>query len=189
MGSPFSYAVDSVLPDKVNCSICMPGGREELFNHVFCAQFQTARAHAGVAAEILVLEDVLIDQERDMVLFVIHESHDTDGARFDVQILQHGVFPGKRETGGIDLRGEFLRLELFVTGHHEKIEFRLLTITEKEVFADQHAEYGVDLVAGFHVVGAFVIGALIGDLQVVQKIIGSYFPRETPFGILRSSVE
>ena len=189
MGSPFSYAVDLVFPDKMNCSICMPGSREELFNHVFCAQFQTARAHAGVAAEILVLEDVLIDQERDMVLFVIHESHDTDGARFDVQILQHGVFPGKRETGGIDLRGEFFRLEFFVSGHHKQVKPGFLAITEKEVLADQYTEYGVDLVAGFHVVGAFVIGALIGNLQVVQKIIGSYFPRETPFGILRSSVE
>ena len=62
-----------------------------------------------------------------------------------------------------------------------------MAITEKEVFADQHAEYGVDLVAGFHVVGALVVGALIGNLQVVQIVIGSYFPRETSFRVLRSA--
>jgi hypothetical protein len=56
-----------------------------------------------VAADILILEDILIDEERDVMLSVVHEAHDTDCARFDVQILQHGIFPGKRETGGINL--------------------------------------------------------------------------------------
>ena len=94
---------NSVLPDKVNRCIGMTGGRKELFDHVLRAQLQAARAHAGVAAEVFALEYILIDQERDIVPFVVHKAHNTDGSRFNVQIFQHIVFPGKRETGGIDL--------------------------------------------------------------------------------------
>ena len=174
-------------PEGTFRSICMSGGRKELFDHVLRAQLQAARAHTGVAANILVLEDVFIDQERDMVLFVVRESHDADGARLDIQIFQHIVFSGKRESGGINLRGELLGLEFLVSGHHEQVESGLLAITEKEVLADQYTEYGVDLVAGLHVIGAFMISAQIRNLQVVQIVIGSYFPRETPFRVLRSA--
>ena len=53
----------SIFPDQVNCSICMSGGRKELFDHILRAQLQAARAHAGVAAKVLVPQDILIDQE------------------------------------------------------------------------------------------------------------------------------
>ena len=90
------YIFNSIFPDKVNRSICMSGGRKELLDNVLRAQLQAARAHTGVAAQVLVPQDVLIDQECDIVSLVIHEPHDTDGSRLDVQIFQHIVFPGKR---------------------------------------------------------------------------------------------
>jgi hypothetical protein len=88
----------------------------------------------------------------------------------------------------MNLCRELLRLEFFVSGHHEKIESGLLAIAEKEVLADQNVEHSVDLVAGFHIVRSRVIGALVGNLQVVQIIIGSDFPRETSCDVLRSAV-
>jgi hypothetical protein len=42
-----------------------------------------------------------------------------------------------------------------------------LTVTEKKIFTDQNAENGIDFVAGFHIIGAFMVGTLIGNPQVV----------------------
>jgi hypothetical protein len=141
-----------------------------------------------MAAQVFVLKNILIDQKLNGMFFVIHKTHDTDSSRLYVKIFEHVLRISKRKPGRAYLSRQFLCLEFLVSGHHEQIELCLLTVAEKKILADHDTEYGIDLITGFHVIGALVISALIGNLQAVQIIIGSYFPGKTTCSVFRSAI-
>ena len=134
-----------------------------------------------MAADILILQHILVNQQAHGMFMIVHQAHDADRARFDIQVLQHFLRAGKGQAGGVDLAGKLLRLELLVAGHHQKIEVRPLPVAEEQVLADDDAQDCVDLVAGFHVVRTVVVRPLICDPQPVQEVVGADLPREPSF--------
>ena len=184
---PGKSRAGSILADQMNGRAGVAGRGQEFIYQVLGPDLQAAGAYAGVAADVLIPQHILVDQEGDLLVFVIHQPHDADGARLNIEIFEHGILPGKGEAGGVDLGGELLCLELFVSRHHEQVEIRLLPVAEEEILAHQDTENGIDLVTGLHVVGALMIRPLIVDLQGIQKIIGTYFTGKAAGQILRPS--
>ena len=95
---------------------------------------------------------------------------------------------GEGQAGGIDLGGQFLRFELFISGHHQQVIRSLLPVAEEQVLADDHAEYGVDGVARFHGIGRFMIRPQVTDSQAVEKIIRPDLTEQASFPLFRAAL-
>ena len=60
-------------------------------------------AYTGVTADVIVLQHILVDEETDPMLLIVHQAHNTDRAGFNIQIFQHIRRLRKGEPGRSDL--------------------------------------------------------------------------------------
>lgn len=185
-----SYEVVQVLvfPHQVHGLEVVADGRQEFVDNFAGAEFEARGVDAGVAAEPLVAQHVLVDEEFHGVTGVVHEAHDANGAGLDVEVFEHVVGIGEGKARRVNLRGEFLGLEFLVAWHHEQVECGLLAIAQEQVFAYDHAEHAVYHVAGFHGVSVSVVCALIFHAEAVEEVVGPDFPREPARLIRRPAV-
>ena len=120
---------------------------------------------------------------------IVHEPHDADRPRLNIQELQHLLRSREGKTGGIDLLRDLLRLERLVPRHHQQIEIRFLPVAEEQVFADHDAQDLVDLKTEFHGISRLMVRPLVRDPQTVQPVVDPHFPRETARHVRRTSVK
>ena len=170
------YRVD-LMPCRGKKNVC----------DILSPDFQAGRAYAGMASDILPFQDILVYQEMYGMVTVVHQAHDTDSARFYIQETEHMFRFSKGEPCRTDLGGQLFCFEFFISGHHQQIEAGFLPVAEKQVLADHNAEHRVDLIAGLHVVGAFMIGTLITDPECVKIIICPDFPGQAARAVVRPS--
>ena len=80
---------------------------------------------------------------------------------------------GRPENTDGRLDKEILGLKWFITGHQKKIEIRLLTIAQEQIFADRGvvAKGAVNFFTGFHTAG---LGSpLFQTIHIYLQAIGS----------------
>ena len=128
-----------------------------------------------MAADVLPFQHVLVHEKLYMVLPVVHQPQDADGAGGDVQKLLHILRRGKAQAGGADLLGENTGLKMFVPGEHQQIKVRTLPVAQQQILADHRVQHPVDLLAGLHGHSRLVIDAPIVDSQAVQQIVAANF--------------
>ena len=128
-----------------------------------------------MAADVLPFQHVLVHEKLHMVLPVVHQPQNADGAGGDVQKLLHILRRGKAQAGGTDLLGEDAGFEMLVPGQHQQIKLRTLPVAQQQIFADHRIQHPVDLLAGLHGHSRLVIDALVVDSQTVQQIVAADF--------------
>ena len=75
--------------------------------------------------------------------------------------------------------GKVFGVKCLVSRHHQKIKPRFLRITQKKIFADVNAQNLIHTGAGFNRCCRRVIDPAVRDIQLIQQIIDSIFPRRT----------
>ena len=161
--------------------------RDNFFHHVFHVNFQAGGVDAGMAADIRLFQEILVNKQLNVMLLVIHQTEDAYRARGDVQVFFHISLISKGKSGYAKLRGNFLGFEFFVSGKKEKVEVGLLAIAEEQVLADDSVQDFVYIFAGFDGHESFVVDSLIRYIQGIQKIIYAYFFFKPSGGIGRTS--
>ncbi|OQA20930.1 MAG: hypothetical protein BWY61_01840 [Firmicutes bacterium ADurb.Bin354] len=161
--------------------------RQEFRQYIFRLHLKTGCAYTGMASKILALQHILIYQKLHRMFTVIHEPHYADRSRFYIQIFQHILRIGKRQSRRIDLCRKLLGFELLIPRHHQKIKNCLLSVTKKQILADDHTKNRIYLVTCFHIACRLMISPYILYAQFIKKIIGSDLTREPPINIFRSS--
>ena len=164
----------------------MAHGGDDFFHQICGLEPQGRGVDAGMTADILTLQHILVDEQLDMVVMVVHQTHDTQGAGGDVQIFLHIAVVGKAQAGGADLLGQGAGLEDLVAGEHQQIEGGVLAVAQQQILADGGLQHFVDGGAGFHGHGGLVVDALVGDVQGVQQIIDPDFLGK-PSGTIRGT--
>ncbi len=163
--------------------------RAKFAQQVLGAQLDAAGVLAGVAAQVFAPQNLLVDDQAHPPLGVVHQAQHADAARVQVEELFHKSLPRKAETGHAQLGGEVLGLERLVPGHHQQIELGLLPVAEEQVFADEHLQHPVDVLADLHGGGGGVVGAQVLDPQPVQQIVGAHLARLAAAAIRRPPVK
>ena len=126
------------------------------------------RVDAGMAAEVFGVQNVFVHDEADVVLCVVHEAHDADRARFDVEVLLHELGVREGQAGDAQLAGDLLRLELFVVLDHQQVELRLLAVAQEQVLADDcRRQELVDFRTDFHRRRGLGVDTLVLDAEAV----------------------
>ena len=128
----------------------MPQGGDEYLQHVPGGQPQGGGVDTGVAAEVLRLQQVPVDEQVYLLFPVIHQPQKGQGAGGDVQEGFHGLTGGKGQPGGANLLGQLGGFEGLVPGNQEKIKFRLLPVAKEQILAQGRTEGLVHLPAGLH---------------------------------------
>ena len=80
------------------------GGGEEFFGQLACDELQAGGIYTGVAAEVLLLQHVLIYQQPHAVLMVVHQTHHGHRAGAHVQQLLHLLRRAEGQPRGVYLR-------------------------------------------------------------------------------------
>ena len=118
--------------------------RNNFFHHIFHVNFQAGGVDAGMAADIRLFQEILVNKQLNVMLLVIHQTEDAYRARGDVQvifaIIKSHFTKGNSRSGYAKLRGNFLGFEFFVSGKKEKVEVGLLAIAEEQVLADDSVQ-------------------------------------------------
>ena len=136
-----------------------------------------------MAGEILTFQYVLVNQQPDAFFPVIHKPHDRHGSGFDVKERLHEFCLSKGQAGASNLLGQGGCLKLFLTGKEKKIKGSFLGIAQKQVFAHGGSQNFIHLSAGFNGGKGVVIYTLVGNIQGIQKVIGSQFLGKASGGI------
>ena len=142
-------------------------GRKKAVRDIFCSDRQAGCVYTGMAANMIGSQHIPVDQQLDPVLLVVHKAENADRAWGDIQKFFHKFRSGKGQTGRLDLFGEQRGAEFLRAGHHQKIEFRLLRVAEKEIFADLNPQDAVHVLTGLNGVDRSVVYAAVRDLQTV----------------------
>ena len=110
---------------------------QEFIKNVRSLYFHAGSVDAGVTADGVTFQNVFVYKELYMMIMVIHQPHDTDRTRQDVQRFEHLLRGSEGEPCRADLGRELTCLKRFVTGDHQQIECSLLAVTQKQIFADR----------------------------------------------------
>ena len=106
----------------------MAHGGDDFFHEVLRAQPQGGGVDAGVAAEELTLQDILIHQQLYHMLPIVHQAQNAQRTGSNVQIFFHILCRGKRKPRRTYLGRQILGLERLVPGKKEQIESRTLPV-------------------------------------------------------------
>ena len=143
-------------------------GQEDV-QQVCCFDTQAAVIFAGVTAEPFRFVYVLVHQQLDLMLTVVHETQYAGGTGGAADESFHILRRGKGQSGGADLMAQILGDKGLVLGHGQQIKGGLLTIAQHKIFADADAQYIGDDGAVFHGVGNVMRHTGIGDVQLLQQ--------------------
>ena len=150
---------------------------QNLLHQIRRAEAETAGVQTGMTAEVLILQQIPVNQQADAPVPIIYQTEDADRSRFQAQVFFQMSGIGKAQTGAPDLFGKQLRLEGFLPRHDQQIEIRLLSVAEEQVFADFTAEKAFNLLAVLNGVRVFVVNPEKRNIQFLQQIITTFFPR------------
>lgn len=140
------------------------------------------------ANEFVSADDILIDQQPDLMLRIIHQPQDADGTGSNVKKLLHMFCIREGKTCAADLFGELGCFKFLFSGHQKKVKCSFLGIAQKQVFADFCAKQLFDRDAALYRKNGIMIHAVIGDVQLIQQIISADFSGKPSGGVFRASV-
>ena len=67
----------------------MSHSRNDLFKHIMGADPKAGGVDAGMAADIRLFQEILVNKQLNVMLLVIHQTEDAYRARGDVQVFFH----------------------------------------------------------------------------------------------------
>lgn len=73
-----------------------------------------------MAADIRLFQEILVNKQLNVMLFVIHQTEDAYRARGDVQVFFHISLISKGKSGYAKLGGNFLGLEFLFPGRRRR---------------------------------------------------------------------
>ena len=150
-------------------------GGNDFLNEILGGEPEGAGVDAGMAAKEGSVQHILIDQQTNPVLFVVHQTQDTEAARGDVQKLLHEFRSGEGQPGGSNLLGQLAGFENLIAGDQQQVKVGTLAVAQQQIFAGVRAQGLVNIGAGLHGHGSFVIDPVVPDAQSIQKIVAPDF--------------
>lgn len=126
---------------------------------------------------------VPVNEKADLIFGIIHKPQNRNRTGSQIHQLFHKFRFSKGQAGASNLLGQGGCLKLFLTGKEKKIKGSFLGIAQKQVFAHGGSQNFIHLSAGFNGGKGVVIYTLVGNMQGIQKVIGSQFLGKASGGI------
>lgn len=147
---------------------------KKFFHQICCEELHAGGVDTGVAGKkLLIFYCLPINQKLNLMLCIIHQPQDADRTGSNIQEPLHILRPSKRQPGTADLLRQYRCAEFFLAGNQQQVKPGFLAVGKKEIFADGDSQKNVYIPAVADGLGGRVIHPLIGDAQLIEKIIGA----------------
>ena len=110
-------------------------GGQYLSNKIGNTYSDAGGVNAGMNAYVLGVKDILVDKKTDVLFSIVHKSENGYRSGRNVKEALHIFSFCKGKSGGVYLGRKILGFKGLVSRHKKHIEFRFLSVAEKEILA------------------------------------------------------